>query len=746
MRACLTALALGAFLCASLHAGRAEAADAPVRGGAIRELPCPDPKPRFDHTRVDRTLKEPDYGSDAPAYRFLAFGPEGRTLIAMVADESKGSGTGVDLLYADLNANGDLTEPAERFALKNPGRMRKAGGADARLVLLRLADWGVTVIPKQKLTVPDPAFDYTLSVGYGFIRVDTTTKDKSSTFPMRVMDNDVPWSTSKPTAPVIRFGGDEFSLGNERFARRAGKRLAPGEDGLPHVVPGDNIFLDGTAPFFLGSSPSVPIGFQSVYCPGGHHRLRATIVAGDRRVDVPLYASCGGNYWGSILVTTAYPHGRASLVLSMDTGSYLGTVVKRVPFIVDNPLFGKPVEPLQMTTQLRREHPEPTVVELYQGAPLPALGIPSYDGVRDVYFGDGRGRPFGGSCQNTGNQISYGTELRYRLDIGGEGRRTLIKYDLSMLPGDTRVARALLMLNVEGLNTKVDLDCRAYALKKRWHESIVGVIGGLNGTNDPAPRRVRYPVGRTENWDEPMFKGPGDRHAEPIGSVKFARAGWAAVDVTPGVRNWVSGRWENHGLALETVQERDAYGAKDVWMTSSDYAVDPRRRPRLILVLEGKPAPVAHKVEELNADLKAARSTAAARNKLILCNVLSAGSLTSRRFETRVLKAAPQVKRFIDRHFVEMRIDADDPRHGQLLKAWGVRRFPSAVVLPAAESPDDNFALIEPFDWDAMFGMMRSGFEFEQIYTRELQAVVDRARGSGGRLGSSRSAAGSCDQ
>ena len=72
----------------------------PLLGGpapaAVREMPCPDAAPAFDHTKINRDLKEPAYGSERPLYRYFAFGPTGETVIAMVADESKGTGSGVD--------------------------------------------------------------------------------------------------------------------------------------------------------------------------------------------------------------------------------------------------------------------------------------------------------------------------------------------------------------------------------------------------------------------------------------------------------------------------------------------------------------------------------------------------------------------------------------------------------------------------------------------------------------------------
>ncbi|KPK83470.1 MAG: hypothetical protein AMJ81_08185 [Phycisphaerae bacterium SM23_33] len=723
----------------------------PAAAGTFTELPHPDPKPRFDHTKIDRRLKQPQYASQRPLYRFLAFGPDGGSIVAMVIDESGGTGRGVDVLYVDLNADHDLTQPSERFALKKAYQPRKL--SDGPLYTCPLTDWGVTLVPRRKLDVPDPKFEYLFSVESGFILVQTTLTDKSWGFPMRVADGGFPWSEDRQKAPVVRFGGDEFTFANEDFARRAGSRggsvLVDKGKPVKTLRPGDNIYVDGTTPFFLGSSPEIRLGqVHGLWCPWTDRNIEAWVEAGGRRiVKIPFHRSCGGAYWGSILVTAAYPPGRAALAIGMDTRGYLGRIVKRIPFHVDNPLHGKGVEELAVTRRLRREHAGATVIELYQGAALAELGIPEYDGARDVYFGDGRpDKGFGGSCQNVGNDLSYGTELRYRLDLGGELRRTLIKFDLSMLDAAARVKQAVLALHVLGLNSQADRDCRAYALKKRWDEQIVGAMGGLNATNSPVPpgRQRPFPVGGIENWDQPMFAGQADRQAEPIGSLTFEKPGWAALDITAAVQNWVSGRWPNHGLALELVKHVYKYGGRDVWMASSEYAVDPRLRPRLVLALEGPVAARPYRVQQINADLDSAMERARQEKKLVLCHVLSAGSLTSRRFKTHVLNAVPQVRDYIRKHFVEMRIDAGRAEHAELLRTYGVRRFPSSVVISPRPGDAANFVLIEPWDWDALFGVMRSHFEFEQTYTAQLQRVLDRARRTRGRLAPTGEEIGGC--
>jgi hypothetical protein len=71
-----------------------------------------------DLSTIDRALKhEPAYAKKA-RYCLLVFGPGAHTKVWLVLDG--------DDLYADLNANGDITEPGERFSSQD--RRDAAGG------------------------------------------------------------------------------------------------------------------------------------------------------------------------------------------------------------------------------------------------------------------------------------------------------------------------------------------------------------------------------------------------------------------------------------------------------------------------------------------------------------------------------------------------------------------------------------------------------------------------------------------
>jgi hypothetical protein len=71
---------------------------------------------------IDRRIpKEPKYNATRPLYGLLAFGPAAQKPAWMVLDRSKPDSDRYDLLYVDLNANGDLTESAERVVGESEG-------------------------------------------------------------------------------------------------------------------------------------------------------------------------------------------------------------------------------------------------------------------------------------------------------------------------------------------------------------------------------------------------------------------------------------------------------------------------------------------------------------------------------------------------------------------------------------------------------------------------------------------------
>src|SRR5437870_12141796 len=74
---------------------------------------CSAPATATDLSKVDRTIKKEPAYKGKPKYCLLVFGLEAKTRVWLVLDGAT--------LYADMNGNGDLTEPGERCEGKQTG-------------------------------------------------------------------------------------------------------------------------------------------------------------------------------------------------------------------------------------------------------------------------------------------------------------------------------------------------------------------------------------------------------------------------------------------------------------------------------------------------------------------------------------------------------------------------------------------------------------------------------------------------
>lgn len=75
-----------------------------------------------DLRNIDRRIgKEPAYNAERPLYGLLAFGPRAQKRVWMVLDHSKRDSRLFDRLYVDLDADGDLTGPAEQVIGREQG-------------------------------------------------------------------------------------------------------------------------------------------------------------------------------------------------------------------------------------------------------------------------------------------------------------------------------------------------------------------------------------------------------------------------------------------------------------------------------------------------------------------------------------------------------------------------------------------------------------------------------------------------
>ena len=163
---------------------------------------------------VDRKPpKEPAYTSRRPLYGLLLFGPEAKARVWMVLDRSGPDAGPYDILYVDLDADGDLTEAGERLA----GQVQ---GEGARFSLPGLKD-PATGIEHTKFTAratgaPDPT-----------VMVSVTWRGKRKMgggYPEDPENGYLKFMDSPANAPVMWANGDE----PYRFQRWYGGRLPIG--------------------------------------------------------------------------------------------------------------------------------------------------------------------------------------------------------------------------------------------------------------------------------------------------------------------------------------------------------------------------------------------------------------------------------------------------------------------------------------------------------------------------------------
>src|SRR5262245_23034851 len=95
------------MLCAALLLALAQEPTTPAK-------PTSRPGPP-DLARIERKIKkEPKYVAQ-PRYALFLLDDAGAARHWFVLDKSKADGKWYDVLYVDLNGNGDLTDPGERF-------------------------------------------------------------------------------------------------------------------------------------------------------------------------------------------------------------------------------------------------------------------------------------------------------------------------------------------------------------------------------------------------------------------------------------------------------------------------------------------------------------------------------------------------------------------------------------------------------------------------------------------------------
>ena len=169
----------------------------------------------------------------------------------------------------------------------------------------------------------------------------------------------------------------------------------------------------------------------------------------------------------------------------------------------------------------------------------------------------------------------------YTMQVAADGRRkSLLRFDVSVLPADVRVISATLSLVSAGRNDVDDVLVNCYAIRRPWEVSEASWSNATGATQ----------------WEVPGCGGSNDRDPQPLSSVWVRDADTTYVwDVTPLAQEWVADPASNHGVVLEG----EGVGSGYWTFVSSDQPERPpsashRQRPKLELLVELlEPTPTA---------------------------------------------------------------------------------------------------------------------------------------------------------
>lgn len=160
---------------------------------------------------VKQIGKEPNYTSKKPLYALAVFGAEAKTSVWMVLDKTKADAASHDVLYIDLNANGDLTDAGERIVDK------KAKNGSSHFDIPNFTD------PNGGATHTE--INLGLWKGAGRLRLAWRGKNGfSGGYPVASRGGATPFGTTVKEAPVLWFNGD----GPFRFQPWNGDKLTIG--------------------------------------------------------------------------------------------------------------------------------------------------------------------------------------------------------------------------------------------------------------------------------------------------------------------------------------------------------------------------------------------------------------------------------------------------------------------------------------------------------------------------------------
>lgn len=590
-----------------------------------------------DYAAVPRNLvKAPALVSTNARYALMVLGLDLKNTAILIWDESQGTGKGYDTMYVDVNLNGDLSEPGEKFSGVRGDPKKPQEKYVIPAIVLPGGDHfnlGLEETDREPDTICFPAgYNWTDAKGR---RVLGLAHLPGKTY--------LQWGRSIQEAPVHVIGSEYIAM------------PWAGEGIEPPANPG--LILPGQPVGRTRAGTAIRLAWRMT-SPGSHPpatELQSSAGAGqvylrvrkDGKVirELPFQCGCAcvESFNTTLTVPADIPPGRHQVVFRVVRSPEQGGPADFLfPIEIANETYGQPLPDPVGEALAGKLEAKTRLVSLRRA------GEPEQLTVRSP-----REQALAATVSDTWFDCFHNAGFEYKLDAcrGAEpllvlgprahavdSNRGLLRFDLIGLPADAKVKAAWLQLSVQAHKAGADTKLAAYALRRAWDE-----VPGTNGTY-ACQLGPRFKKDGGEKWGKPGAQDTAlDRQAEPVsvaslatlsakaaapasnapatscaqGFCKLPTAGEGrqsqpviGLDVTAAVRQWLAAPAENHGLLLAL----EGSGTLTLYASEYDNAA---LRPALYVAYEGGEAKSVLTVPA-GEDLVAARKAATETGKPLL--------------------------------------------------------------------------------------------------------------------------------
>jgi hypothetical protein len=572
-----TRIGTGTLATLALAAGLARGADAAAepKQAAAGYTRIDKPYEHFDSSWVPRTLKKaPDLKSDKPHYTLWVLGTGEemkKSVMAMILDESEGPGKGYDVLYADRNFNGDLTEPDERLTVNT-----QIGSHGRNFIAFKV---------KDAEEGREYSFTLKLNSKNGVLGEWCSSYAVSGLYSVGALPGNVTvaWSNELQTAPVYRLGGPLCHFLN---GLQPGSLLGTYRSGNMLVLSAHWAALGDSLKTRLVAASSLPTWLRVLGKDG--KPVEDILIGG--------HCTCGGSYTLRLQIPGRVPPGKHEVVARDEKG--------RVEYVymvqIENPDYGKPL-PDPGYAALKARFPQAKFASLRRAANVPAELTKAYPeenvvpfGIRHVVLGcnnlegDGRGNP----AQDNGSTLRVGQHPK-----DADLKPCLMQFDLSAIPKETKIlgAQLRLVLTQTGYDgTRKGVKLSAFPLRREWYvkaptngytcwygplisarDGSKGIQWGKPGCNDP---ESDYFAALETSTDAGGFPDKATQETRRV----------VSLDLGTIVQKWRSGEIPDNGIVLKLQGTTPAPAGPGGGLSpASGGHAEAELRPTLVIAYEG---------------------------------------------------------------------------------------------------------------------------------------------------------------